>query len=248
MRTMVMMACCLMLAARLAFAGSAETFRQANADYEAGRHAEAAKAYEGLLKREGPRVSVLRNLGNAYFQMGENGRAILSYERALFLSPRDPGLRANLKLAQDQAAVYASNEPALWRSFLERHPARSWSVAALSAAILLPLAALAWSLTRRRARPWILAFAAADLAVLGLAITALVVASGEPRRGIIIADAATVRISPFEKADSKGTLPGGREVILGKRSNGYLWASLSDGSREGWVAEGEVEPVIPDPH
>ncbi len=178
--------------------------------------------------------------------MGKNGRAILSFERALVLQPRDPDLRANLKLAQNQAAVYPVNDDSFWRSLLERHSARSWSMAALATAILLPLAALAWFFWKGKARLWIAIFAAADLVVLGLAIAGLDAGSGKHARGIIVANAATIRISPFEKADNRGTLAEGREVSLGNESNGYFWVTSKDGSQEGWVAKGEVAPVIND--
>src|SRR4029077_19623718 len=40
------------------------------------------------------------NLGNAYFRAGNPGRAILNYERARRLMPRDPDLHANLGFAR----------------------------------------------------------------------------------------------------------------------------------------------------
>lgn len=240
------MASCLALSATLALAGTSEIFKQANADYSAGHYAEAAKSYENLLNSDGPRVSVLRNLGSTYFKMGKNGQAILSFERALVLRPRDPDLRANLKLAQDQAAIYPVTHDTFWRSILERYPARSWSLAVLATAILFPMAALAWYFSKDKARLWIGIFAAADLLVVGFTIAGLVTRSGENGRGIIVSNPATIRISPFEKADSRSTLAEGREVRLGNESNGYFWVTSKDGSQDGWVVKGEVVPVNPD--
>ena len=227
------------------YGNTEEVFKNANSDYEGGRFPEAAKSYQEILKTDGPRVSVLRNLGSSYFQMAENGRAILAFERALTLKPRDPDLLANLKLAQDQAAVYPLNEGSFWRTLLERNSARWWSMAALAAAILLPLSALAWFFGK--ARLWIAIFAAADLVVLGIAIAGLVAGSTKQDRGIIVAKTATVRISPFEKADDRGSIAEGREVSLGKETNGYFWITSKDGSQEGWVFKDEVAQVSPDP-
>jgi len=59
-------------------------------------------AYETVLKYDihDPRVEY--NLGNAYFRLGELGRAILHYERAHRLRPVDPDIRANLELARSR--------------------------------------------------------------------------------------------------------------------------------------------------
>lgn len=43
------------------------------------------------------------NLGNAYLQLGDVGRARLSYERALASTPCDPDLRANLARVDPEA-------------------------------------------------------------------------------------------------------------------------------------------------
>jgi len=230
----------------LVYGNTDEVFEKANSDYEGGRFAEAAKSYEEILKADGPRVSVFGNLGSSYFKMGENGRAILAFERALVIQPRDPDLLANLKLAQDQAAVYPVNEDSFWQSFLERFSTRSWSILLLITAILLPLTALSWVVGKGKARLGIAIFAVADLVVLGLAIAGVNARSGENDRGIIVAKAATVRISPFGEADNRGALAEGREVNLGNENNGYFWVTSEDGAQEGWVAKGEVVPVIPD--
>jgi len=50
------------------------------------------------------------NLGNAYFKAGRLGRAILEYERAHVLMPRDPDLNFNLAHARDQT-LDAIEEP-----------------------------------------------------------------------------------------------------------------------------------------
>lgn len=48
------------------------------------------------------------NIGNTYFQLGEYPRAILYYERALSLRPRDEHIQQNLKLAEEKAGVQIS--------------------------------------------------------------------------------------------------------------------------------------------
>ena len=214
----------------LASARADERFERANADFEAGRFEEAAAAYEELLDSEGPRVAVLQNLGSAYFRSGDVGRAILAFERALLLKPGDPDLKANLKLVRDQAAVFPPPPAEGWRGWLERPSRKFWSGLAVGSALLLPVSIFA---------------SVAGLAALGLSLYAVDWRKGEDARGIVVGDPAKVRISPFGKAEERGSLAGGREVRLGREANGYFWVSVDGGATEGWVAAKEVERLIP---
>ncbi len=65
----------------------------------------AALRYERLVGEYGIRNSMLfYNLGNAYFQAGDVGRAIVNYKRAEDLDPSDANVRRNLALARSQRA------------------------------------------------------------------------------------------------------------------------------------------------
>ena len=92
------------LATTLNAANEAEaTFARANADYAAGKYANAINGYETLVKNGQWNASVFYDLGNACFRTGDLGRAILNYERALALDPAQPEARANLQLVRDRA-------------------------------------------------------------------------------------------------------------------------------------------------
>src|SRR5262245_50565847 len=77
-------------------------FDSANLLYEQGKFAEAASAYQSLLKSGRTSAAVYYNLGNAFFKAGQIGRAIAAYARAEQITPRDPDLRANLQFARNQ--------------------------------------------------------------------------------------------------------------------------------------------------
>ena len=57
----------------------------------------------------------LFNRGNALVREGKPGPAILAYERAQQLAPRDPAIAHNLKAVRDTAGVVAPT-PAWWQS------------------------------------------------------------------------------------------------------------------------------------
>ena len=74
----------------------------ANLRFERGEYAEAAQQYEALVGLGYRDPAVYFNLGNAYLEAGELGRAVLNYLRAEELSPRDPDIIANLVLARSR--------------------------------------------------------------------------------------------------------------------------------------------------
>jgi tetratricopeptide (TPR) repeat protein len=75
-------------------------FEEGNTSYEAGDYETAIDAYASLVERNVENKDLYYNLANAYFKNAELGRAILFYERALRLSPRDKDTLANLSLVE----------------------------------------------------------------------------------------------------------------------------------------------------
>lgn len=80
-----------------AAAANSELISQADSAYNADDFQMAAQLYLGAIKQEGPSAKLYYNLGNSYYRLGQNGKAILSYERALRLDPTDEDARTNLE-------------------------------------------------------------------------------------------------------------------------------------------------------
>jgi tetratricopeptide (TPR) repeat protein len=72
-------------------------FQDANTSYKTGDYAKAAELYGSLVKKE-PRVATFYyDLANAEVRLGKLSHAILNYEKALRLDPRNADLRENLR-------------------------------------------------------------------------------------------------------------------------------------------------------
>lgn len=83
------------------FAQSPEDiFRKANVNYEDEDYGQAITFYEMLLKMDRVSAEVFYNLGNSCFKLKKIGKAIVNYERALRMAPRDRDILLNLKLAR----------------------------------------------------------------------------------------------------------------------------------------------------
>jgi len=91
---------------------SEELFFSSNQAYRQGRFQEAIDGYGRLIHAGHKDGNLYYNMGNAYFRLGQLGRAILSYERARLLIPGDADLNFNLNYAHDktQDAVSESQD------------------------------------------------------------------------------------------------------------------------------------------
>lgn len=81
-------------------------FAVANETYRAGDYTKAIEAYESILqsgKESGP---LYYNLGNSYLKSGHLGKAVLNYERAKRLIPRDRDLMFNAQYAVSSVKKY----------------------------------------------------------------------------------------------------------------------------------------------
>jgi tetratricopeptide (TPR) repeat protein len=79
-----------------------EIFFKANEAYKEGRFDDAVVGYNRLLQNGLNNGHLYYNLGNAHFRLNQLGQAILNFERARLLMPRDADLRYNLGHARDQ--------------------------------------------------------------------------------------------------------------------------------------------------
>lgn len=224
----------------------ASAFSDANQQFESGEFAAAAASYEKILAADGPDAAVLYNLGNSYQSLKQYGPAILSYERARLLAPRDPDLLANLALARKAAAAFEESptHPRL-DAALDYLSRNEWSWLVAGCAMFLGVLSVTAGAVKfpRRGRNLATLSAAVALVAIAAASTALYLRRGESARGIVLSDNATVRLSPFEKADSLGTAGVGRVVHLGARSGGFRYVEVPETHLRGWLAKDEVAAV-----
>jgi tetratricopeptide (TPR) repeat protein len=249
-RLFIICLACLCGAAAPALAVGRGEFERANALFETGDFAAAAAAYEKILGEHGPRAAVYYNLGNSHLRMGDHGPAILAYERARLLTPRDPDLRANLAMARKNAAAF-DEEPGLHPrvaaalQFLSRD---EWSWLVAAGAMLLGVLGLLCGVARIK-RGWMTRVTATSAALSTLMIlagsVALYLRRDEAARGVILSADAVLRLSPFETAESVATPGPGRIVRLGEKSGDFRFIEIPGTDLQGWLADKDVAAVIP---
>jgi tetratricopeptide (TPR) repeat protein len=215
-------------------------FDQANKLFDQGKYAEAASAYQELLKNGQASFSVYFNLGNSYFKSGRIGRALAAYRQAERLSPRDPDLRANIQFARNQV-LGPSWSPGRWEQVFSRLSLNEWTLAAASCAWLF--FAL---LTLIQLRPaWKPALRNAVLALgLSTAVLAACLIAASRLRSVpvaaVVAAEASVRQGPLEESPTIFKVQDGAELRVMDRKDEWLQVT-TDPRRIGWIKREQVQ-------
>lgn len=102
-----------------------QIFTQANQFFEKGNMQKAEEIYQSLISQGFESAELYYNLGNIQYRKGSRGKAILWYERAARLAPRDSDIQFNLSLARShiknedsnfirKIVLYATNNELSW--------------------------------------------------------------------------------------------------------------------------------------
>lgn len=75
---------------------------KANAEYDRDKYSDALSLYLQAAMEEGTSSDLYYNIGNAYYRMGDLGRAVLNYERALIFNPNNEEARENLEFVNSK--------------------------------------------------------------------------------------------------------------------------------------------------
>lgn len=221
-------------------ASASVAFDAANRAFAEGHYADAAARYEALIAREGYSAPVLFDLGNAYLRDNKPARALLAYERARLLAPRDPAIARNL--SQARAAVGFEDHSNVGERLARRLTLDEWTWLGAVAFWLMAGTAAGTFLWRDR-RSWLWRAALAGAAVSGVSLAAIAVSSRALRTGLVL-EAAPVLVSPFAGAESSGSLRPGAEVEIERGHDGFALVRDRTG-QEGWVERGVVAPLAP---
>lgn len=225
-------------------AAAAENDRGADAEraVSQGRYRDAIADYEAIVRQSGWSAPLLSELGSAYQKDGSLGRAIVSYERAQLLAPRDPAVVANLTAAR-LAAGLPSPTPPSYRRAAQLLSAREWGGGVVATAWLLALA-VAGVVMRPRWRHVCRRVAYAALVAGAVATAGLALAGPRADDAIVIARGGTpLLLSPIANAAVEANVGEGTSVAVVARHGDFVRVDDRAG-HVGWTAAGSVEPIL----
>ena len=245
--------CCIGLLT-LAFAGckpsyqSGELFAQflrANTAYKAGDYDAALRLYEDITEKGYVSAAVFYNVGNCMMKKNQLGAALVWYERALRLAPRDADLRANWLYARSMIKNPELSAPTQWtdRMFVHLdHFAEDEIIMVLclllSAISLLILAGLFWGWRFRKT-----IFLIVILSLIFIFHVFAFFAKIENLSGrAILLSSVEVKYEPEDSATTHFMGYEGWKVRILKESSGWVKIERPDGLA-GWVAKDRLQRI-----
>lgn len=226
-------------------------FDSANQAFIGGQYPMAVATYEAILNKGVHSPKLYYNLGNAYFQQGQIGKAILNYTRAKNLNPTDDDIAYNLELAKAKTKDKIDAVPQFFlvrwvASISELLNSNWWAVMAIIFFAITACGVVAWLVVNKMALRK-LGFFVALLSMIftvfsiGFSISA---ASDEydGNQAVIINTAAPIKSSPSTSGKDLFILHEGTAVRVLQQLDGFSEIELTDGNK-GWIATSAIELV-----
>jgi tetratricopeptide (TPR) repeat protein len=241
----------ILYAAYVSASSATSEFDQANRLYRSGEYQNAAKAYEDLLSKGFRSSALYYNLGNAYYKQDQVAKAIINYERALKLDPRDEDIQFNLRLANLNTVDKIEPLPKLfyeqwWESFLSTFSSDVWSKLGITALWLAALFAAIYIFTGSVGLKKIGFFSA--MLVMFTGFFFLFAGRAQHRRvysrqsAVITETSAYVKSSPEEQSTSLFMLHSGTKIDIVDELQGWKKIRIANGNI-GWVRNSELEVI-----
>lgn len=234
----------LMMIPMAAFGNEAsKVFYEGVSLYEEGRYDDALDRFLSIADKGVENGKLAYNIGNTHMQKEDLGRALLWYERAVRLMPKDPDLifNRNVALAKVKDRQEETGNPVLSVLFFWKKgvPLKTLQWLAVGSGLLF------WALLTLRIllRKTPLKTAAALCGALFalLASTALWDTAMESRiqNGVILPKAVSVRSGLSDTATELFTLHAGSRVVVEQERAGWIRIAFAEG-KIGWVKKESV--------
>ncbi len=222
-------------------ADSANQFQAGVRAYQAGEFAKAAQTFRDAAARE-PASGTLQNLGNAEWQLGRSGPAILAWEQALWIDPFDRNTRSNLRFART-ALQLDSPELKWYEAAASWLPANWWAWIASSSLWLVVGMMTLPGILRWHKSTWQQAVAALGLGIFLLSIPAHFGALTRTRVGFVLEKDTMLKLTPTAEAEGVTRLAAGEPARWVRERGNYLFIRTSRNA--GWIERSEFGLICP---
>lgn len=183
---------------------AASLTEQGDSAYTADDFQRAAELYAKAAETEGTSSALFYNLGNTYYRMGQLGKAILNYERALKLDPTNEDARANLALVNSRIIDRPGDRGSVMSKIVDDTASsahsNTWSLLAIGNFTLLLIAIAVYIFSDNVTLRKVSFFG--GLALLALTIAGIILAviaadkATSTERAVIIAPSTQLSTSP----------------------------------------------------
>lgn len=226
-------------------------FDKANQLYLNGDYSSAREEYQKIINSGFESVELYYNLGNTFYKLGQIPSAILYYEKALILDPKDVDIRFNLDLANSLVVdkINPANEFFLrkWiRAFAGSLKADVWGIVSLISFILL-LSVIVSAYVDRGFRFRKLFLTGVAFLVVVFAVSILMGSIQHQQyahtdSAIVFSSSLTAKSSPDPAGTDLFVIHEGVKVKITDKVGSWIRIRLADGN-EAWIPENSVERI-----
>jgi tetratricopeptide (TPR) repeat protein len=222
-------------------------FVKAGYAYKQENYTEAIALYGGIIEQGLVSGPVYYNLANSYFKTDNMAKAILNYERAKRLMPRDSDLKSNLNYAR---SLIKRPARAIKQSFIKKiiydhfdlYSLNEITIISLTLFIIVGLIGLVslhlqWPKKRMRIVIIVLLASLLIFYVLG----GLLIHSRQVNKAVVLSD-TDAKFEPRDNATVHFSLYEGSTVTINKKEEQWLKVIRADGLL-GWVRQETVEEI-----
>ena len=231
----------LLLLCWLAPLAAADAPGAAETAYAKGDYAGAVELWSKEIRAEGVTAARLAALGNAEWRLGRKGRAMVCWERALLIDPRDPVANAGIKHGLDAGGVDRPKPTAVeeYAAFLTADLWLLLAVASFWTAVLCVAVPRLRGRTASEGNQWTRVVA---LTLLALCFPGLWGSRSLDARAVIRKPEVSLRLTPTQLGEPMSGVAEGDVVRTERPLNGHMRVRTADG-KTGWVRAGEIEAV-----
>lgn len=232
-----------------AASGDDVVWKKANNFYVQKQYDSAAYYYNILLKKYPENAMIRYNMGNVSFRLNKIGAAVLHYQKAALLDPRNKEIQDNLLLAKGRIQNPVPEATPIffvrwWNGFLQLFHTDTWAIITFIA--FLVVLCLVWYARVKKER-----FAHAGR-WLSLSAVCLIICAcmtwfthewfANSDMAVVLEPSVNLLEAPRVSAKVLGALPEGTVIEVYIENGKFINVKLPNG-REGWILSSSVEKV-----
>ncbi len=224
---------------------------KANDAYAMGEYNNAAGIY-GMIEKGGyASAGLYYNMGNTYYKLGNKGKAILYYEKALKLDPSNKDVKINLEIARlntlDKIDVLPEFILTTWiKDIRNMMSSDKWGYAAIIFLGITALFVIGYNFfpsTGQRKVSFILACLSLLLVIFSVMFALNLRSNADSKDfAVVMVPVSNVRSAPNSTGNNLFILHEGARIEVLERVGGWNRIELGDG-RQGWMKSSDMEVI-----
>ncbi len=222
-----------------------------NNAYNQGLYDSALSTYQQIIDLGLESGELYYNTGNAYFKNNDIASAILYYEKAKKLLPKDESINYNLNIANSMIVDKIDKVPELfykkwWDFFYNFLDTDQWAIFSLIVFTLLVITIGLFILSHNRSNRKISFYIGLLLLLITIISTSLAAQkyyfSIDHKEGIIFTPSITVKSSPTQNAVDLFVIHEGTKVLITDKIDNWVEIKIKNGS-VGWLPEKSLKEI-----